>query len=293
MAVVAARAVETSRPLIDERRHHLTVSLPDEPLWVAGDAARLAQVVANLLNNAAKYTEPGGRITLTVARDGDAVVTRVRDTGVGLPPETLSSVFDLFTQVDRSLDRAQGGLGIGLTLVQRLVELHGGTVRAHSDGPGRGSEFVVTLPVLADAPQPAAESSPAAAQAEAGGPRRILVVDDNVDGAESLATLLKLLGHEVHVAHDGPAALRATADVRPEVVFLDIGLPGMDGYEVARRLRRPGRTEALLVALTGYGQEEDRRRSREAGFDHHLVKPVDPAVLEELLAAAAAAPAPR
>jgi signal transduction histidine kinase/DNA-binding response OmpR family regulator len=290
MAAVAARAVETSRPLIDERRHALTVSVPDEPLWVAGDAARLAQVIANLLNNAAKYTEPGGRIELAVGRDGDCAVVRVRDTGVGLPPETLSSVFDLFTQVDRSLDRAQGGLGIGLTLVRRLVELHGGRVEAHSAGAGQGSEFIVTLPCLTDAPQPAAEPPPA--RVEAGGPRRVLVVDDNVDGAESLATLLKLLGHEVHVAHDGPAALRATADVRPEVVFLDIGLPGMDGYEVARRLRRPGRNEALLVALTGYGQDEDRRRSREAGFDHHLVKPVDPAVLEELLAGTAV-PAPR
>jgi CheY-like chemotaxis protein len=294
MAEMAARAVETSRPLIDARRHTLEVELPAEPAWVEGDPARLAQVLANLLNNAAKYTEEGGRIRLRVERHCSpgsetpaTIVASVRDTGVGLPPEMLGSVFDLFTQVDRSLDRAQGGLGIGLTLVRRLVELHGGEVRAASAGPGRGSEFTVTLPAR-PAPAPAVAAPKPARSAAGPAPRRVLVVDDNVDAAESLGRLLRLLGHEVAVAHDGPAALDAFAAARPEVVFLDIGLPGMDGYEVSRRLRgsRAG-SDALLVALTGYGQDEDRARSREAGFDHHLVKPVDPAAIEDLLAAPA------
>jgi signal transduction histidine kinase len=282
MAQVAVQAVETSRPLIDARRHALTVDLADEPAWVEGDPTRLAQVIANLLNNAAKYTEPGGRITLRVERQGPSVVTKVFDTGVGLPPEMLASVFDLFTQVERSLDRSQGGLGIGLTLVRRLVELHRGEVSASSEGPGRGSEFTVRLPACAQPAAPAGSClTPRTTTA-----RRILVVDDNVDAADSLGRLLQLLGHEISLAHDGPAALRAFAASVPEVVFLDIGLPGLDGYEVARRLRRtPVGAHTLLVALTGYGQHEDRALAQAAGFDHHMVKPVDPTLIENLLAA--------
>jgi PAS domain S-box-containing protein len=286
LAAVIQTAVETSRPLIAASRHDLTLSLPAEPLVVDCDVTRLAQVFSNLFNNAAKYTEPGGHISLTAERRENEAVVTVRDTGVGIPGEMLKRVFDLFTQVDRSRERAQGGLGIGLTLVQRLVELHGGSVEAQSEGPGRGSAFVVRLPlapskdavdaVPAPPPPPRAGPSP---------PRRILVVDDNVDAAQSLATLLRLGGHEVRVTHDGPAALSEARAFVPEVVLLDIGMPGMDGYEVARRLRRAPETNgALLVAQTGWGQDEDHRRSREAGFAAHLVKPLDPDALEQLLA---------
>jgi len=289
LGAVVARAVETSRPLIDQREHQLTVSLPREPVRVEADATRLAQVLANLLNNAAKYTEKGGYIGLgATLEDGEAVV-RVRDSGMGIPAEMLSSIFDLFTQVDRALDRSQGGLGIGLTLVRRLVEMHRGTVQAFSAGPGRGSEFVVRLPALPDArPRPAAcNGIVEARRASEGPPHRVLVVDDNVDGAESVALLLRLFGHEVRVAHDGLAALAAVEAFRPEVVLLDIGLPGMDGLEVARTLRQqPDLKDVLLVALTGYGREEDRRRTQEAGFDVHLVKPVHANDLPPLLARA-------
>jgi CheY-like chemotaxis protein len=214
-------------------------------------------------------------------------VIRVRDSGIGIPAEMLSSVFDLFTQVDRALDRSQGGLGIGLTLVRRLVEMHAGTVQVSSPGPNQGSEFVVRLPALADVHAPVVSTNGDGGHAPAKGPgSRILVVDDNVDATDSLALLLGVSGHEVRTAYDGPAALEAAEAFDPAIVLLDIGLPGMDGYEVARRLRQlPGRDKVLLVALTGYGQEEDRRRSREAGFDHHLVKPVDPEVLLALFAA--------
>jgi signal transduction histidine kinase/DNA-binding response OmpR family regulator len=281
MGTVVAEALEASRPVIESRRHHLDVQLAREPLWVNGDATRLAQVLTNLLNNAAKYTDEGGHIGLTVGPEDGSVVCRVTDTGMGIPAEMLSSVFNLFTQADRSLDRSQGGLGIGLTLVRRLVDLHGGTVQAFSEGPGRGSEFVVCLPALArEAPGAAGpgDGEPAAAP---GGGCRVLVVDDNVDAADSLGMLLQLGGCEVRLAHNGPAALEAAEAFRPQVVVLDIGLPGMDGYEVARRLRgRPGQRDSLLVAVTGYGRDEDQARSREAGFDYHLVKPVDLAMLQ-------------
>jgi PAS domain S-box-containing protein len=266
-------AVEASRPLIDARRHHLDVALPPEPLWVDGDPTRLAQVVLNLLNNAAKYTPAGGDIRLAVERRGaEAVALRVRDNGKGIPPEMCAKVFDLFTQVDTSLDRAEGGLGIGLTLVDRLVRLHGGTVEVHSEGPGRGCEFTVTLPRMAHAPA----AAPAAPAVDASpGRRRVLLVDDSRDAAETLARLLRRLGHEVAVAHDGPAALDAAAAFAPDLALLDIGLPGMDGYELARRLRAdPARGGLQLVAVTGYGSAADRRRARDAGFDEHLVKPV-------------------
>jgi CheY-like chemotaxis protein/anti-sigma regulatory factor (Ser/Thr protein kinase) len=243
---------------------------------------RLAQVFLNLLNNAAKYTPDGGTITLRVEREDGRAAVRVRDTGTGIPPEMLPHVFDLFTQVDRTLDRAEGGLGIGLTLVRHLTEMHFGTVEVTSGGPNRGTEFVVRLPLLTDdAPAEAARPAP-----ESAAPRRrhILVVDDNRDAAESLALLLRLFGNEVRTAYDGRIALDAAQAHRPDVVLLDIGLPGLDGLEVCRRLRaQPDGGQMLIVAMTGYGQEEDKRRSREAGFNDHLVKPVDFDALKGLL----------
>jgi PAS domain S-box-containing protein len=292
LSAVITRAVETSRPLIDARRHRLTVSLPSEPVRLEGDLTRLVQVVSNLLNNAAKYTDEGGLIEVEARREtsangaGEEAVVRVRDTGMGLPADLLPHVFDLFTQADRSLDRSQGGLGIGLTLVRQLVEMHGGRVEARSDGPGRGSEFEVRLPALA----PAAPAGSPASGPDGGdaAPRgvKILVVEDNIDSAESLALLLEFEGHEVRMVHDGPAALAAARDFRPAVILCDIGLPGMNGYEVAERLRaEPEFKDTRLIALTGYGQEEDRRRALAAGFDHHLTKPVEPDALAALLAA--------
>jgi PAS domain S-box-containing protein len=283
IAVPVARAIELSRALIDAKRHSLHLSLPDHPLMVNGDLTRLTQVVVNLLNNAAKYTPEGGRIDLTVKAEDSMVVIRVRDTGSGMPRELVPRVFDLFTQGKRSLDRTEGGLGVGLTLVQKIVALHGGTVTAHSEGLDRGSEFVVRLPRDAAKEVPRTpNNSPPGEQ-----PRRrlrVLVVDDNRDAAESMGILIELWGHEVKRAYDGPAALDMSNAYGPDVIFLDIGLPGMDGYEVAASLRaRPESSRSVLVAVTGYGQEEDRRRSRRAGFDHHLVKPVSPETLRLLL----------
>jgi CheY-like chemotaxis protein len=275
--------VETARPLLDARRHRLALALPPEALRVNADPTRLAQVLGNLLTNAAKYTSEGGRIALEVERAADTAVIRVRDNGLGIPRDVLSSVFELFTQVDRSVARSEGGLGIGLTLVKSLVEMHGGTVVAHSDGPGHGSEFVVRLPLL---PTPQAADAGRAERPgdRAASPRRVLVVDDNADGADSLSLLLRVGGHDVRTAYDGPTALQVAVGFRPEVVLLDIGLPRMDGYEVARRLRgHAGLENVMLVALTGYGQDEDRRRSADAGFDSHLVKPADPVALQALL----------
>ncbi len=284
LAEVVAQAAEISRPLIDSQKHQLLVAVPEQPIRVHGDATRLAQVLANLLNNAAKYTDEGGRIWLTLECVDDHAVLRVRDTGVGLPPEMLEEVFGLFTQVDPSPDRAQGGLGIGLTLVRRLVEMHGGRVEASSEGLGRGSEFVVWLPKLREA-ETHKPSKPQGDSHNAHAPRlRVLVVDDNVDAAKTLAMLLRLEGHEIRMEHDGLAAVEAAQAYAPDVVLLDIGLPGLDGYEVARRLRAiPALADTVLVALTGYGQEEDRRRSATAGFDHHLVKPIDLQTLASLL----------
>jgi signal transduction histidine kinase/CheY-like chemotaxis protein len=283
VASIVERAVETSQPLIDSRRHELIVTVPSKPIWVKGDPARLSQILSNLLNNAAKYTDEGGQVLLTVEKDSGQVVFRVRDSGVGIPPEMLAHVFDLFTQVERSLDRSEGGLGIGLTLVRSLVEMHGGSVQGFSAGPNQGSEFVVRLPVLSDASsrQMSANGHPEVSREPA--KCRVLVVDDNTDVANSLAMVLQISGHEVHVTYDGHSALDAADAFNPEIILLDIGLPGMDGYEVAGRLRlRPGLENTLLVALSGYGQTEDQRRSREAGFHHHLVKPVDPERLPEL-----------
>jgi two-component system CheB/CheR fusion protein len=282
VADIVQRAVETSRPLLDERRHELVVQLPSEPLWVEGDEVRLAQAVSNLLNNAAKYTDEGGRIELGAEPCEDEAIIRVRDTGRGMDASALPHLFAPFYQVDRTLDRAEGGLGIGLSLVKNLVGLHGGSVRAFSAGKGQGSEFVVRLPRLVDPPAAAcavAESQPAT------GGLRILVVDDNHDAAESLALLLQIDGHEVWMAHDGPAGLEMARAKRPDAVLLDIGLPGMDGYAVARTLRRSAESgQARLIALTGYGQREDREKSSAAGFDAHLLKPVDIDLLQRLLA---------
>ena len=275
-------AVETARPLVEAGRHELAVRLPPDPLPLSADPTRVAQVVANLLTNAAKYTPDGGRIEVAAGRDGAAAVVRVADTGVGIPADMLPKVFDLFTQVGKHLERSQGGLGIGLALVKRLVEMHGGTVTADSPGAGRGSTFTVRLP-LAAAAGPPVESPPPAAARPPG--RRVLVVDDNADAADSLALLLTLFGHDARVAYAGPAAIEAAKAFRPEVVFLDIGLPGMSGYEVAAALRRDECcARATFVALTGWGAEEDRRRSREAGFHHHLTKPVEAAQLDQLFA---------
>jgi CheY-like chemotaxis protein len=285
VARVVECAVETSRPLVEEARHELSVTVPPDPVYVVGDLTRLGQVLSNLLNNSAKYTPEGGRIDLTVLQQDGHAVIRVRDNGTGIPGDMLPRIFELFNQVDRSLRRSHGGLGIGLTLARRLVEMHGGTIVAHSDGAGKGSEFVIRLPLAADAtlPQPAKPTD--GHEVVGRGPvRRILVVDDNEDSTESLGTLLKLLGHEVRTAYDGPSALAAAREFRPDVVLLDIGMPGMTGYDVARAMREmPEVRDAVLVAQTGWGQDEDRRRSAEAGFDHHLVKPVDVADLQLLL----------
>jgi PAS domain S-box-containing protein len=291
LSVVLQRAVETAKPLIEARQHALSVTLPDEPVWVDGDPARLEQVVGNLLTNAAKYTEAGGRIWLTAAGQPDRAVVKVRDTGVGIAPELLPRIFDLFTQAERTLDRSQGGLGVGLTLVKSLVELHGGTVIAHSGGPGQGSEFTLELPVI---PRPAVPPVEAAGAHEpATGLLRVLVVDDNLDTADSLALLLKLQGYEVGTANDGIKALQVASAFRPDVILLDIGLPGADGYQVALRVRQQkGLEKVVLVAMTGYGQEADRQRSHEAGFDYHLVKPADPVKVQELLALLANRPQP-
>jgi signal transduction histidine kinase/DNA-binding response OmpR family regulator len=291
LATLVARTVENMGPVIEERHHRLELALPPESVYLEADPTRLEQILINLLNNAAKYTEPGGRIWLTAAREGNEVVLRVRDTGIGIAAEMLPKVFDMFTQADRSLERSQGGLGIGLTLVRKLVELHGGTVGAFSAGPGQGSEFVARLPALIGEPTPERPASQEESTPRIGRALRILVVDDNRPAAESLAMVLGLWGHQVEVAHDGPAALQAFRDHPQEVVLLDIGLPGMDGYAVARRLReQAGANKMVLIAVTGYGQEEDRRQAQLAGFDLHLVKPVDPTALRELLAQPEAIP---
>jgi PAS domain S-box-containing protein len=287
---VVARGVETVQPVIAALGHQLTVHLPAESVWLNADLLRLGQIVANLLHNAAKYTEPGGTIALeaTVAGPGEAFVEiRVRDNGIGIPAHMLERVFEPFVQAEDSVVRSQGGLGVGLTLVRTLVTLHGGTVQASSAGAGLGSEFVVRLPIAAAAGAEIAAKPPPSIRRPSGDgreARRVLVVDDNRDAAESLGTLLRLHGHDVQIAHDGPGALAAAGEHQPEVVFLDIGMPGMNGYEVARRLRADFANGFLLVALTGWGQDADRARSREAGFDYHLVKPVDPETVHRLLA---------
>ncbi|TKD12660.1 PAS domain S-box protein [Polyangium fumosum] len=277
------QAIESTRPLIDARKHHLDLAPCPEPLHVNVDAARLTQVVANLLNNAAKYTDDGGRIHLGIERGPrNEALIRIKDNGRGIDPKDLPHVFDTFYQSTRTLDRSEGGLGIGLSLVRRLVELHGGRVEAHSDGLGKGSEFVVRL-ALEEAPMTAPQPPEIPAMGQS---RRVLVVDDNIDAAETMAALLETLGHEVSVAHDGEAALEAVSNGHPEIVLLDIGLPRMDGYEVCKRLRDDGTLRPFIVAVTGYGQAEDRDRALEAGFDAHLVKPASFDAIQAVLRAA-------
>ncbi len=315
LASVVNAAVEGSRPLIDRCRHELIVALPPDPIQINVDPTRFTQVLLNLLNNAAKYTEPGGRISLTVelldAGDGSTepktdhspgrgadppmsdstfvippsylheLVIRVKDTGIGIPREMLPRVFEMFTQLEYSLERSQGGLGIGLSLARRLIEMHEGTLTAHSEGPGQGSEFVVRLPVVLAADQSEDEDKPAAAASK----NRILVVDDNRDSVESLAMLLRLTGHDVFTAADGVEAVRSAVALKPDLILLDIGLPKMNGYEAGQRIRAALGDEVILIALTGWGQDEDRRRSKAAGFDHHFTKPLRFDALEQFLAA--------
>ena len=323
LEALISRAVETVHPLFDDRKHELTLELPEPGVMVFGDSTRLTQAIANVLGNAAKYTDTGGRIELSAVVRADDVEIRIRDNGIGIHPELLPYVFELFTQLDRADGRTQGGLGIGLALVQRLVQMHGGDVTALSTGPGEGSEFVIRLPVLRDYEVPAAAQSdpdaarpapdqvepepvPAAAASAAemasvvtplvtaGAARlarRILIADDNNDALESLATLLQLSGHEVFTATNGGTALQSAERHMPEVALLDIGMPMLDGYEVAKRIRaQPWGQRITLVALTGWGQDSDRRRSREAGFDSHLVKPLDLETLTDLLARLPSAP---
>lgn len=284
LSAILQSAIDTARPLVETAHHELRLHVPDLPVPVAGDAVRLTQVFSNLIANAAKYTNPGGRIVVTLERDGFRARVSVRDNGIGIPGDQLSSIFDMFTQVDRSNRRAQGGLGIGLTLVRSLIDLHGGSVEAKSAGPGQGSEFVVNLPVRASERarvEPPAEMCALPA-------RRVLVVDDNEDAASTLGDFLKSLGADVRVANSGAAALEIAEKFYPETVLLDIGMPDMDGYEVARRMRAmPPCAKTTLIALTGWGQDQDRRQSRAAGFDHHIVKPPDLARLIKLIASAA------
>lgn len=281
---IVERAVETARPLIDQRRHDLTVSLSPDPTWLYADAARLEQVVTNLLTNAAKYTLDGGQIWVSVEQEGDKAVLRVRDSGLGIVPAFLPHVFELFTQAERSCERSQGGLGIGLALAKRLVEMHGGTIGVSST-LGSGSEFVVSLPV--HLPQAAAlemQAAPSETENPAAPSLRVLIVDDNMDAATALEMLVQDAGHQTCMADTGPTAVAAALKHRPDLMLLDIGLPGFDGYAVAQQIRRnPLLHEIVLVAMTGYGQEADRQRSQDAGFDHHLIKPVDFAKVRQIL----------
>jgi PAS domain S-box-containing protein len=284
LAAVVQSAVETSRPLIEQSRHTLSLTLPPGPVHIDADPVRLAQVFSNLLNNSAKYTEPGGHIWLTAEVSDHEVAVRVRDTGLGIPAHALPRIFEMFSQVDRNMERAQGGLGIGLTLVRRLVEMHGGTVEARSEGPGKGSEFTVRLPLMKEGAvgrqAPTTGDGPATTSK-----RRILIVDDNHDSAMSLGMMLNLMGNDTRIAHDGLAAVEAAGEFRPDIILLDIGLPKLNGYEACRRIReQPWSKGMVIVALTGWGQEEDRRRSAEAGFNHHMVKPVEVDALEKVLA---------
>jgi signal transduction histidine kinase/ActR/RegA family two-component response regulator len=281
LAWVAANALEASRILVEQRGHSLSVSLPEPPVFVEADPMRLEQVITNLVNNAAKYTPPQGHIRVTACRENADAVIRVRDDGIGIPPEVIPHVFELFTQAERSLAREEGGLGIGLTIVRSLVELHGGTATAQSEGPGRGSEFIVRLPLGSRT-----EAPPRPPPTEAGVIRslRVLVIEDNADNRVALQTFLKLDGHQVEVAGEGLSGVEIARDARPEVALIDIGLPGLNGYEVGRQIRGTLGNSVMLCAVTGYGRPEDQRRATEAGFDAHLVKPVSPEALRHILA---------
>jgi PAS domain S-box-containing protein len=282
VASVVNHAVEAARTLVQCMEHNLTVTLPPLPIYLNADPTRLAQVLGNLLSNACKFTDKGGRISVTVELEGKQAVIRVRDNGIGIAADQLPRIFDMFMQVDTSLERSVSGLGIGLTLAKNLVEMHDGTLEVHSAGAGQGSEFVVRLPITVEIPSPPEPTVSAPTTTTA---RRILVVDDNRVSADSLARLLKLTGNETHTAYDGFEAVEAAATFRPDVVLLDIGLPKLNGYEAARKIREePWGKKLVLVALTGWGQDEDRRKSRDAGFNGHMVKPIDHAELMKLLA---------
>jgi two-component system CheB/CheR fusion protein len=281
-------ALEMSRPYITSAGHRLSVVMPSERVLLDADPARLAQVFSNLLNNAAKFTEPRGEITLTAQLDGNAVLVRVEDNGIGFAPDVASRLFRPYSQLATTQDRARGGLGIGLSLVQGIVGLHGGSVEAKSAGPGRGAEFTVRLPIAASTPRPAEGDEPREAARAEPVSLRILVADDNKDAADSLQRVLELYGHEVRVAYDGEAALELAARFEPDIAILDIGMPGANGYDVARAMRVSRGSRVTLVALTGWGQEGDRRRAIEAGFDFHLTKPMDPSVVNDLVAQVAA-----
>jgi len=287
LADIVRDAVEANQALFDRARQRLTVTLPPDPIWLDVDAARLTQVLANLLNNAAKYTPEQGRVTLAASVEPGAgglaqVRIRVTDSGIGITPEMLPRIFDMFTQVDATLDRSQGGLGIGLTLVRRLVEMHGGTVEVTSEGAGLGSEFTIRLPYEQLVASESSREQSSARVPDAS--LRVLVVDDNADAAESLAVLLRLMGHEVELAGEGRSALELAASFEPQLVLMDIGLPGMSGYDIATALRnRPQMRSTTLVAVTGWGQDSDRKRARDTGFDHHLTKPVEPDRLEQII----------
>jgi CheY-like chemotaxis protein/two-component sensor histidine kinase len=301
LSEVVTRAIEVTRPAIEEHGHELHVSVPSRPTILVGDLLRLTQALVNLLNNAVKYMSPGGHIWLTLTCESGQAEIRVRDSGVGIRPEMLTRIFELFVQDRETLDQANGGLGVGLALVRRVIELHGGHVEAHSEGRNRGSEFIVYLPIKEEpiAEQPAASlaDAPAPVPAEAAVPpprRRILIADDNVDSAHTLDMLLRAMGQETCVAYDGVTALEAVESFRPDIVLLDIGMPRLDGYEVARRIRaRPDSSALTVVAITGWGQESHRQRAREAGFDHHFVKPVSEHALRKLLITSAGEPGTR
>ncbi len=284
LAAVVKSAVETSRPLIDRMGHELTVTLPERPLILDAAPTRLAQVFSNLLNNGAKYMDRGGHIRLTAERQGSDVVVSVKDTGIGIAADQLPHLFQMFSQVERSVERAQGGLGIGLTLVKRLIEMHGGQIEARSGGLGKGSEFVVRLPVVVEASGSKAlgENDDTAAPQSC---LRILIVDDNRDSADSLAMLLRIMGNDIRTAYDGQEGVDMAGEFRPDVALLDIGLPKLSGYEACQHIREHSwAKDIIIIAVTGWGHEEDRRLSHEAGFDYHMVKPVDPQELMKLLA---------
>jgi len=284
LAAIVQQAIETSRPAMEQAGHHLTVQMPSTPIFVNADPTRLSQVFSNLLNNAAKFTPHGGEIGVSIEQRNEKVAVSVCDNGIGIPNEKLRTVFEMFTQVDPSLEKSQGGLGIGLTLVKRLVEMHGGRVIARSEGSGKGSEFIVFLPVAPASEETKTEPSGPGERADAPR-RRILVVDDSHDSAASLALLLDVMGNETRTAYSGLEALEVGAAFHPDVILLDIGMPILNGYDTCRRIREQDWGKGItIIALTGWGQEDDRRRSRESGFTHHLVKPVEPAVLERLLA---------
>jgi CheY-like chemotaxis protein/anti-sigma regulatory factor (Ser/Thr protein kinase) len=281
LSAVIRQAIETAGPIIDAARHTVELSMPETPCYLYGDSVRLTQAFSNLLNNAAKYTNERGTISVGATCERDRVIVTVKDTGIGIAPDKIERIFDMFAQADGTIERSQGGLGIGLALVKQLIEMHGGTVEARSDGEGCGSEFIVRLPMVEEAAVDATRTLPTP---DASRKHSILVVDDNSDSAQSLAMLLDTMGHRTFTAYDGHEAMAAIEQQRPDVVLLDIGLPGLSGYEVCQRVRaQEWGKKTTLIALTGWGQEDDRRRTREAGFNGHLVKPVDVEQLMDLL----------